>query len=76
MTPQEFDQNRTKYAQKVLGALTHIVHKYPHLRIGQIIRNAIENKDLFYLENDKMFDMLYDFELKLDQKIPPWTKNT
>ena len=50
-----------KRIPEILGLLQKIWAYCPDLRLGQIIRNAIDVDDLFYIEDDKMIEGLKYF---------------
>ena len=57
---------------KALSKIEEIKHKYPNLRIGQIIASAIprELEDVFYVTDAELLHHLEDFEQLLDRTIP------
>jgi hypothetical protein len=66
MTTQEFDDKRAKDGTRALQVLSRLQSTYPHMRVGQIIQNALNaagcKTDLFSIENDILCEALLSFE--------------
>lgn len=52
----------------ILGKLAHACFLYPHLRVGQILSNAVEGHsasnvrgDLYYLDDDLLLHTLREY---------------
>ena len=45
----------------ILQELSNLWHKYPDLRLGQLICNVIQDPALYYIEDDKLIDILKEF---------------
>lgn len=59
-----------KQAWKALETLSRIRTRYPHLRLGQILANAINNpqRDIFYVTDGELAKLLIDYEKFLDEE--------
>ena len=44
----------------ILTALSNIWHKYPDMRLGQLIGNVLEGPSLYYVEDDGLVNALKD----------------
>lgn len=44
-----------------MNELAKTAQKYPSMRIGQLIINATSRKDLFFLENDELAELLKEY---------------
>ena len=44
----------------ILTALSNIWHKYPDMRLGQLIGNVLEGVGLYYVEDDGLVNALKD----------------
>ena len=44
----------------ILMALSNIWHKYPDMRLGQLIGNVLEGVGLYYVEDDGLINALKD----------------
>lgn len=55
-----------KQAWRALEKLSTIRTRYPDLRIGQILSNAIQDKELFYISDQKLFECLDQLLENLD----------
>jgi hypothetical protein len=66
MTSLEFDNKRAKDGAKALQILSGLQTTYPHMRVGQIMQNALKAADckidLFFVENDVLCEALISFE--------------
>jgi hypothetical protein len=51
-------------------ALDTVQAKYPHLRIGQIISNAVYPMDVFYIGDEEIAVKIWDFLYKLNKDNP------
>lgn len=51
---------------RLFGAIRAALQAYPDLRVGQLIENARQGKDLFYLENDELAEMITRYVYKQD----------
>ena len=48
----------------ILWALTRALERYPHLRVGQLIANAVPvGRDLFYVEDEDLMTYIEAFSL-------------
>lgn len=45
----------------ILQELSNLWHKYPDLRLGQLISNVIQDPALYYIEDDKLIEVLKEF---------------
>lgn len=45
---------------KILQEISRIWHKYPDLRLGQLIGNVLEGTNLYYVEDDGLVNALKD----------------
>ena len=45
----------------ILQELSNLWHKYPDLRLGQLICNVIRDPALYYIEDDKLIEVLKEF---------------
>lgn len=56
-----------------LKTIFNVWKKYPMLRLGQLISNAIQLNDktdmidLFYIENELLINMLNDFDMNIER---------
>ena len=50
-----------KRIDEVTALLNELWHKYPDLRLGQLICNVIQDPALYYIEDDKLIDILKEF---------------
>lgn len=57
MTPEQ----RYKQQIRVLGDLLANWEKYPHLRLGQFLLNALNDNKLYYCEDSLLVDKLNRF---------------
>jgi hypothetical protein len=56
-----FDRTRAE----LLRQLATTLQKFPYIRLGQLISNSIpEGTDIFYVPDDKLSQLLKDFEEK------------
>ena len=55
--------------EKVMNIVERIWKKEPDLRFGQIINviDSLSDDDVFHLEDDKMIELLKQFEKSLDK---------
>jgi len=52
----------------VLSRLQAVWKKYPDLRLGQLITNVFRSDSLYYLEDDRLIDIIEEFyKLKVDK---------
>lgn len=57
----QFDRTRAELLQQLATTL----QKFPYIRLGQLISNSIpEGSDIFYVTDDKLIQLLKDFEIK------------
>lgn len=49
---------------RLLGVLTNVSMSFPHLRLCQLIANATDLGDNFYVEDDALSDALLAYERK------------
>lgn len=49
-----------KRIDKVLKEISVIWHKYPDMRLGQLIGNVLEGPNLYYVEDDGLVNALKD----------------
>ncbi len=58
----------------VLSEISNIWKKYPDLRLGQLLSNAvcmsteIDPANLFYVEDDKLIEMIKTFDKEVTEK--------
>ena len=45
----------------VLNRLQAVWKKYPDLRLGQLITNVFRSDSLYYLEDDRLIDIIEEF---------------
>ena len=45
----------------ILQELSNIWHKNPDLRLGQLICNVIQDPQLYYIEDNKLIEVLKEF---------------
>jgi hypothetical protein len=58
---QEYNRSPVVNTQLV-GAIKRAMHKFPYMRLGQIIENAIPLKmDLFYMHDEDLIKYLDEF---------------
>lgn len=54
-----------KRISKIIEEVKKVWLRFPNLRLGQLIINAIENEkvqpDLYYIEDEKMIEVLKDY---------------
>ena len=50
-----------KRIDRVLTEISNIWHKYPDLRLGQLIGNVLEGPSLYYVEDDGLINALKDY---------------
>lgn len=59
------DKNRI---EPTLDLIKKIWTKYPDLRLGQLILNTVQEKDLYYIEDDKLKNLLENrYNIKGDE---------
>lgn len=58
------DPNRI---DKVLIEIGKLWHKYPDLRLGQLISNAFV--DIYYIEDDLLVERLYEYYDELEKQV-------
>jgi hypothetical protein len=49
-----------KRIDRVLTEISNIWHKYPDMRLGQLIGNVLEGPNLYYVEDDGLISALKD----------------
>jgi hypothetical protein len=55
----QFDRTRAELLQQLANTL----QKLPYMRLGQLISNSLpEGTDIFYVTDDKLIQLLKDFE--------------
>lgn len=48
-------QRRSPEVRKqTLATLTMLIERYPNQRLGQLLSNAIDGRDLFHIEDDEL----------------------
>lgn len=52
---------------QLLKTISRLAGKYPELRIGQILGNAIHG-DLYYINDDVLLKTLLEYEYKTEEK--------
>lgn len=60
--------------EAVCSAIRSAHRAYPNMRVGQILVNALPDRDpakLFYIENDELARALYSLNLALNEAIEP-----
>jgi hypothetical protein len=52
---------------QLIRALENLLEQYPHLRLGQIVVNALSGVDTYYVEDDEMLRALNQLQITYGQ---------
>lgn len=58
-----------KRIEVILQEISNIWHKYPDLRLGQLIGNVLEGASLYYVEDDGLVNALKDMYEDAKEKV-------
>lgn len=58
-----------KRIDRILQEISNIWHKYPDMRLGQLIGNVLEGASLYYVEDDGLVNALKDMYEGAKEKV-------